>query len=79
MLLGAEIARARTLDDEIELIEHADPRLLPVVIDPAPIPAPQPRLARVRWAIVALAGLLGVLVGRSEQATTTDPGSWSGD
>ena len=49
---------------EIELIEHAHPRLLPVVIDPAPIPAPQPRLARVRWAIVALAGLLGVLVGR---------------
>jgi membrane protein len=64
VLLGAEFARARTLDDEIELIEHADPRLLPVVIDPAPIPAPQPRLARVRWAIVAVAGLLGVLVGR---------------
>ena len=64
VLLGAEFARARTLDDEIELIEHADPRLLPVVIDPAPIPAPQPRLGRVRWAIVAVAGLLGVLVGR---------------
>jgi YihY family inner membrane protein len=64
VLLGAEFARARTLDDEIELIEHADPRLLPVVTDPAPIPASQPRLGRVRWAIVAVAGLLGVLVGR---------------
>ena len=64
VLLGAEFARARTLDDEIELIEHADPRLLPVVVDPAPIPASRPRLGRVRWAIVAVAGLLGVLVGR---------------
>jgi membrane protein len=64
VLLGAEFARARTIDEEIGLIERADPRLLPVVVDPAPISAPQPKLARVRWAIVAVAGLLGVLVGR---------------
>jgi hypothetical protein len=64
VLLGAEFARARTIDAEIGLIERADPRLLPVVVDPAPILTPQPKLARVRWAIVAMAGLLGVLVGR---------------
>jgi membrane protein len=64
VLLGAEFARARTIDNEVGLIARADPRLLPVVIDPAPLPAPQPRLARVRWAIVAVAGLVGVLVGR---------------
>jgi membrane protein len=64
VLLGAEFARARTVDKEVGLIERADPRLLPVIVDPLPAPAPQPRLGRVRWAIVAVAGLLGVLVGR---------------
>jgi membrane protein len=64
VLLGAEFARARTIDDEVGRIAQADPRLLPVVVDPVPTPAPQPRLGRVRWAIVAVAGLLGVLVGR---------------
>ena len=64
VLLGAEFARARTIDNEVGLIAHADPRLLPVVVDPLPTPAPHPRLGRVRWALVALAGLLGVIVGR---------------
>jgi hypothetical protein len=64
VLLGAEFARARTIDDEVGRIAQADPRLLPVVVDPVATPAPQPRLGRVRWAIVAVAGLLGVLVGR---------------
>jgi membrane protein len=64
VLLGAEFARARTIDDEVGLIERADPRLLPVVVDPLPTAAPQPRLGRVRWALVAGAGLLGVIAGR---------------
>jgi membrane protein len=64
VLLGAEFARARTVDDEIGLIAQADPRLLPVVVDPMPTPAPQPGLGHVRWVLVAGAGLLGVIAGR---------------
>ena len=43
VLLGAEIARASALDDEIGIIAKADPRLLPVPVD---APRPAPPLAR---------------------------------
>jgi membrane protein len=65
VLIGAEFARARTLEDEAAAITEANPRLLPVPVDPVPAPAPAPaRVGRVRWALVGLAGLVGVIVGR---------------
>jgi membrane protein len=65
VLIGAEFARARTLEDEAAAIAEANPRLLPVPVDPVPAPAPTPaRVGRVRWALVGLAGLVGVIVGR---------------
>ncbi len=36
VLLGAEFARARAIDDDISLLEKADPRLLPVPTDALP-------------------------------------------
>src|SRR5918999_2924254 len=63
VLLGAEFARARALDDEVGVIEQADPRLLPVAVEAPPTPASVPRIGRVRWALVAGAALLGVIAG----------------
>lgn len=70
ILVGAEFARARALDDEAALagaIAEADARFLPVVVDPPPRPAPAPRRAVPRPLIVAGAAaiaLVGVLIGR---------------
>ena len=63
ILIGAEFARARTLDNERELLEAADPRFLPVAIDVPPA-APASRKGISRWVVVAGAAVLGVLVGR---------------
>jgi membrane protein len=64
VLLGAEFARARAIDDEIGSLDRADPRFLPVPVDALPASAPGPVHRRVRWVPVALAGLLGVIAGR---------------
>ena len=40
ILLGAEFARARALDDETQTILAADPRFLPVAVELPPAPAP---------------------------------------
>jgi membrane protein len=64
VLLGAEFARARAIDDEVGVIAEADPRLLPVPAEPAPAPAPAPRVGRLRWVPLALAAVLGVIAGR---------------
>ena len=64
VLLGAEFARARAIDDDVAHLEEADPRLLPVPVDPLPAPAPASVQRRIRWVPVALAGLLGVIIGR---------------
>jgi membrane protein len=65
VLLGAEFARASAIDDEIDRMERAGPVLLPAVTDAAP-PAgtPAPRGGRIRWALVAAAGIVGVVIGR---------------
>jgi membrane protein len=65
VLLGAEFARAGALDDEMGLIARADPRFLPVALEPAPGPAPLPgRRGMRRWVPVAGAALVGLVVGR---------------
>ena len=64
VLLGAEFARASATDDEVGVIAAADPRLLPVPVEPAPGPAPAPRRGLRRWVVVGGAALAGVLIGR---------------
>ena len=64
ILIGAEFARARTLDNERELLEAADPRFLPVAIDVPPGPAPVSGKGISRWVVLAGAAVLGVLIGR---------------
>ena len=64
VLLGAEFARASALDDEAALIAEANPRLLPVPLDPAPAPAPPARRRLPRWVMVGGAALAGLLIGR---------------
>jgi membrane protein len=64
VLLGAEFARASAIDDEVGRLEQADPRLLPVPVDPLPAPAPPPAQRRFGWAPLGLAALIGVIVGR---------------
>jgi membrane protein len=64
ILLGAEFARASALDDEGAMLAAADPRLLPVPVEPAPAPAPPMRNGLRRWAVVAGAAVAGVVAGR---------------
>lgn len=65
VLLGAEFARASALDDELGPISAADPRLLPVPVDPPPAPAEPPsRRGLPRPVLVAGAAVVGLLVGR---------------
>jgi uncharacterized BrkB/YihY/UPF0761 family membrane protein len=63
VLIGAEYARASVVDDELGMIDVADPRLLPVPTDALPAPAPPPTRRR-RWVPLAVATVLGVVVGR---------------
>jgi membrane protein len=66
VLLGAEFARANALDSELAAVSSADPRFLPVVqTDGPPGPAPAPRRRGLpAWIPVALAAIVGVLIGR---------------
>ena len=64
VLLGAEFARASALEDEVGTIAAADPRLLPVPVDPAPAPALPPRRGRSRWILVGGAAVIGLVAGR---------------
>lgn len=64
VLLGAEVARASAVDDELGRIPSADPRLLPVPTEPPP-PIPQPKSGRLpRWALLGGVAVLGAIVGR---------------
>jgi membrane protein len=64
VLLGAEFARASALEDEVGPVAAADPRLLPVVIDMPPGPAPPPRRGIPRWVVLAGGALIGLVAGR---------------
>lgn len=64
VLLGAEFARASALDDEIDAIAAADPRLLPVVVGMPPGSAPAPKRGISRWLVLAGGALIGFVVGR---------------
>ena len=64
VLLGAEFARARAIDEDVGHLDRADPRLLPVPVNPLPAPAPASVKRRIRWVPLALAALLGAIAGR---------------
>jgi membrane protein len=64
VLLGAEFARASSMDDELGPITAADPRLLPVPVEPPPGPAPRPKRGIPRWAVLAGGALIGLVAGR---------------
>jgi membrane protein len=63
ILVGAEVARASAIEEEGIAIT-ADPRLLPVPVDPPAGPAPAPR-RRLPGAIgLGLAAVVGAVIGR---------------
>jgi uncharacterized BrkB/YihY/UPF0761 family membrane protein len=64
VLLGAEYARASTVDDEVGRIAAADPRLLPVPVESGAAPAPPVRRGPRRWVVVVGALAAGVVAGR---------------
>ena len=64
VLLGAEFARASTLEDEIGPIAEADPRLLPVAVDMPPGPAAPPKRGISRWVVLAGGAVIGLVAGR---------------
>ena len=64
VLLGAEVAQANAIEDEVGAITTADPRFLPVVLDLPPAPAAIPRRRRVSVLAVAVAALIGLVLGR---------------
>ena len=64
VLLGAEFARASALDDEVGPIQAADPRLLPVLVDPPPVPAGPSKRGIPKAVVLAGGALLGVVIGR---------------
>jgi membrane protein len=64
ILLGAEFARASALEDEIGPLAVANPRLLPVPVDPPPPAPPLPRRGIPRLAVLAGGALVGLVIGR---------------
>jgi membrane protein len=64
VLLGAEIARASALEDEVGALAEADPRFLPVPVD-APRPAPPLTRGGLPGIVkLGIAGLVGIAIGR---------------
>ena len=73
ILLGAEFARANAVDDEIGNIAAADPRFLPVPVEPPARPAtsaPRRGLPRVAW--LGAAAVAGLLIGRLTKRSDDD-------
>ena len=64
VLLGAEFARARVIEDEVEPIAAADPRFLPVITTPVPGPAAARKRGISRWFLLGAVALIGVVAGR---------------
>ncbi|HSK92860.1 MAG TPA: YihY/virulence factor BrkB family protein [Candidatus Angelobacter sp.] len=73
VLLGAEFARASALDDEVGEIAAADPRLLPVLVDVPPGPAPAARRGGVPKPVwIGLAAVAGAIIGRLTKRDTDE-------
>ncbi|MGI8999787.1 MAG: YihY/virulence factor BrkB family protein [Candidatus Limnocylindria bacterium] len=72
VLLGAEFARASALEDEVGPLMTADPRLLPVVVSPAPRSAPAPKRGMPRWILVGGAAVIGLVAGRLSKRSDDD-------
>ena len=64
VLLGAEFARANAIDDEVGMIEAADPRFLPVVAEGPPGAATAPKRGLPRLVVLAGGALVGIVIGR---------------
>jgi membrane protein len=64
VLLGAEIARASALEDEGGQLVEADPRFLPVPVDPPLAAPPLTRGGLPGIVKLGIAGLIGVAIGR---------------
>jgi membrane protein len=64
VLLGAEFARARAIDEDVGHLDRADPRFLPVPVASLPAPAPASVQRKIPWVPIGLAALLGVIAGR---------------
>ena len=64
VLLGAEFARASAIDDQRAPTTVADPRLLPVLTEPPPVPAGVPKRGIPRAVVLGAGALLGVVIGR---------------
>ncbi|MEO7294703.1 MAG: YihY/virulence factor BrkB family protein [Candidatus Limnocylindria bacterium] len=73
VLLGAEFARASAMEDEVGPVVVADPRFLPVLVDPVPAPAPPAGRGVPRWILVGGAAVIGLVAGRlSKRSDDTD-------
>ena len=72
VLLGAEVARANVLDDEIDRLGAADPRFLPVAVMPSPPLARTrpPSVPRAAW--IGIAAATGVVIGRLTKRSGDD-------
>src|SRR5687768_7282945 len=64
VLLGAEFARAGAIEDEIGAIAAADPRFLPVPVDPAPGAAVRPKRGISRWIVLGAGVVIGLVADR---------------
>jgi len=64
ILLGAEVARASALDDEVGEVAAADPRLLPVPVEAPPGPAGPAKRGLPRPVWIGAAAVAGMLIGR---------------
>jgi membrane protein len=64
VLLGAEVSRANAIEDELGLIDAADPRFLPVAVDVPSGAAPTTRRGLPRVVVLAGGALIGVVIGR---------------
>ncbi len=64
VLLGAEFARAGAIEDEIGAMAAADPRFLPVPVEPPPRAAASPRRGISRWIVLGGGVVIGLVADR---------------
>jgi len=64
VLLGAEVASANALEDDLGRLTTADPRFLPVPVELPPAPAAAPRRRGVSLLAVGAAAVIGLVLGR---------------